>query len=110
MRPLDVRLPLDATLALLPEILLCAGAMLVLLVNAWKHRTAADSRLAGWIALGSLVPSALALGWLWVGGARAAGAPFMVAVDAFRFASLALLLVATAADVLLSLGELATAV
>jgi NADH-quinone oxidoreductase subunit N len=106
MRPLDVRLPLDATLALLPEILLCAGAMLVLLVNAWKHRTAADSRLAGWIALASLVPSALALAWLWVGGAHAAGAPFMVAVDTFRFASLGLILVATAATVLLSLGYL----
>jgi len=106
MRPLDVRVPLDATLALLPEILLCAGAMVVLLVNAWKHRTPADSRLAGWIALGSLVPSALAVAWLWLGDAQSAGAPFMVAVDGFRFASLALILVATAATILLSLGYL----
>jgi NADH-quinone oxidoreductase subunit N len=106
MRPLDLRVPLDASLALLPEILLCTGAMLVLLLNAWRHRTAADSRLAGWVALGSLVPSALAVGWLWLGGASPDGAPFMVALDGFRFASLGLILVATAATILLSLGYL----
>lgn len=106
MRPLDVRLPLDASLALLPEIILCIGAMIVLLVNAWRHRSAGDSRLAGWIALASLIPSALAVAALWLGDARAADAPFMVAVDGFRFASLALVLVATAATILLSLGYL----
>jgi NADH-quinone oxidoreductase subunit N len=106
MRPLDVRVPLDATVALLPEIILCIGAMAVLLVNAWRHRTAADSRLAGWIALASLIPSALAVAVLWLGGASAAGAPFMVAVDGFRFASLTLILLATGATILLSLGYL----
>jgi NADH-quinone oxidoreductase subunit N len=104
MRPLDVRVPLDATIALLPEILLCLGAMVVLLVNAWRHRTAADSRLAGWIALASLVPSALAVALLWLTGAVAAEAPFMIAVDGFRFASLAIILVATGATILFSLG------
>ncbi|HLB55343.1 MAG TPA: hypothetical protein VJK71_09565, partial [Gemmatimonadales bacterium] len=58
MRPLDIRVPGDAALALLPEILLSVGALVVLLVNAWRHRTPADSRLAGWLALASLVPSA----------------------------------------------------
>ena len=106
MRPLDLRVPLDATLALLPEILLCAGAMVVLLVNAWRHKTAADSRLAGWLSLASLVPSALAVAWLWLGQAEAAGEPFMVAVDGFRFASLLLILVATGATILLSLSYL----
>ena len=106
MRPLDPRLPLDATLALLPEILLTAGAMVVLLVAAWRHRTAGDSRLAGWIALASLLPSAAALAALWQGGAVGQGAPFMVALDGFRFAALGLILVATAATILLSLGYL----
>ncbi|HYN64134.1 MAG TPA: hypothetical protein VES36_05970, partial [Candidatus Limnocylindrales bacterium] len=106
MRPLDVRVPLDATLALLPEILVCAGALLVLLVNAWRHRTEADSRLAGWIALASLLPSAVAVAALWLGGVRAAGEPFMVALDGFRYASLAVILVSTAGTILLSLGYL----
>ncbi|HEV8149228.1 MAG TPA: NADH-quinone oxidoreductase subunit N [Gemmatimonadales bacterium] len=106
MRPLDVRIPLDASLALAPEILLCIGAMVVLLLNAWRHRTAQDSRLAGWIALGSLLPSALAVAVLWMGGTRASGDPFMVALDGFRFASLALILAITAGTILLSLGYL----
>ncbi|HEV8357052.1 MAG TPA: NADH-quinone oxidoreductase subunit N [Gemmatimonadales bacterium] len=106
MRPLDPHLPLDATIALLPEVLLTLGALVVLLVNAWRHRTAADSRLAGWIALASLLPSAAALAALWQGGAGARGEPFMVALDGFRFAALALILVATAATILLSLGYL----
>jgi len=105
VRPLDLRLPGDAALALLPEILLVAGALVVLLVNAWRHRTAADSRLAGWVALASLVPSAAALGYLWVGGAQSV-TPFMVGLDAFRFAALAIILVATAATIALSLGYL----
>ena len=106
MMPIDVRTPLGATLALLPEIALSIGALVVLLVNAWRHKTAADSRLSGYIALASLAPSALALALLWSSGARAEGAPYMVAVDGFRFASLALILVATAATILISLGYL----
>ena len=106
MRALDLHVPLDATLALLPEVLLIGGALVVLLVNAWRHRTAADSRLAGWIALASLFPSAAALAALWQGGASGSGAPFMVALDGFRFAALGVILLATAATILLSLGYL----
>ncbi|NOT08734.1 MAG: NADH-quinone oxidoreductase subunit N [Gemmatimonadales bacterium] len=106
MMPIDLQTPSGVTLALLPEILVCAGAMLVLMVNAWKHHTGADSRLAGKVALASLIPAAAALAWLWAGGAEPEGRPFMVALDGFRFASLALILIATAATILLSFGYL----
>ncbi len=106
MNALDLQSPMGVTVALLPEIMVTLGALVVLLLNAWRHRTAADSRLAGWLALASLVPSALALAFLWAGDARSDGAPFMVALDGFRFASLAVILVATAATILLSLGYL----
>jgi NADH-quinone oxidoreductase subunit N len=106
MMPLDLRTPFGVTLALMPEIALTAGALVVLLVNAWRHKTAEDSRLSGYVALASLIPSVLALLLLWSGGARPEGAPFMVALDGFRFAALALILVATAATILLSLGYL----
>jgi NADH-quinone oxidoreductase subunit N len=106
MMPVDLRTPLGATVALLPEILLISGAMLVLLVSAWRHQTARDSRLSGYVALASVAPSAVALLWLCLRGATAEGAPFMVALDGFRFAALALILVATAATILLSLGYL----
>ncbi len=106
MMPLDLRTPFGVTLALMPEIALTAGALVVLLVNAWRHQTPADSRISGYVALASLVPSALAVVLLWTGGARPEGAPFMVAVDGFRLAALALILAATAATILLSLGYL----
>ncbi len=104
--PIDLRTPLGALLGLLPEVLLTLGAMLVLLVNAWRHQSARDSRLSGYIALASVVPSAIALIWLAGGGAHAEGTPYMVALDGFRFASLAVILVATAGTILLSLGYL----
>jgi len=47
------------TFALLPEILLTVGALVVLLVNAWRHTTPGDSRLSGYLALASLVLSDL---------------------------------------------------
>jgi NADH-quinone oxidoreductase subunit N len=104
--PLDLKTPLGVTLALLPEITLTIGAMVVLLVNAWKNGTARDSRLSGYLALASLVPSAIALGLLWLGGARVEGAGYLVALDPYRFAALALILAATAGTILLSLGYL----
>jgi len=104
MNPLDLRSASGVSIALLPEITLSIGAMVVLLINAWRHGTVRDSRLAGWIALLSLVPSAVSLALLWMGGATPQGGPFMVALDGFRFAALGLILIATAATILLSLG------
>jgi NADH-quinone oxidoreductase subunit N len=104
VRPLDLTTPMGVTMALLPEIALTVGALVVLLVNAWRHSTPRDSRLSGYLALASLVPSAIALGYLWLGGARPDGPAYMVALDPFRFAALALILIATAGTILLSLG------
>ncbi len=106
MSPLDLRTPFGVTLALLPELILTAGALAVLLLNAWRHRTAADSRLAGWAALAAVGASAAGLALLCLGGAAPLGAPHMVALDGFRFASIFLILVATGATILLSLGYL----
>ncbi|HET9275467.1 MAG TPA: NADH-quinone oxidoreductase subunit N, partial [Gemmatimonadales bacterium] len=106
MNPLDLRSPVGVTLALLPEIVLTVASLAVLLVNAWRHTTAEDSRLAGWISLAGVMASAAALAALWVGGAAPAGDPHMVALDGFRFASLALILLATGVTILLSLGYL----
>jgi NADH-quinone oxidoreductase subunit N len=92
VRPLDLTLPADLMLGILPELVLSACSLLVLLVTAWRHRTDADSRLAGRISLaGLLVAFAVTLS-MWLGGARAEGLPHMVAVDGFRFAGTALLL------------------
>lgn len=95
--------PLGLALAQLPEILLTVTALVALLVAAWRHRTPEDSRLAGTIALAGTVAALAAMGWLWVMHARPTGTPNMMALDDFRFASGSLILLATAATILLSL-------
>jgi NADH-quinone oxidoreductase subunit N len=82
---LDLAASHDLLQALLPELVLTAAGMVVLLVIAWRHRTAADLRLAGWVTLVGLAGAGAAAWWLWWNTARAAGAPAMIAVDDFRF-------------------------
>ena len=106
MNPIDLLTPAGATLALLPELLLTAGALVVLLVMSWRHRTAGDSLLAGWLSLLSLAVGGAGLAYLWVSGATPAGAPAMIALDGFRYVSGALILLCAAATVLLSLRYL----
>ncbi|PYP73725.1 MAG: NADH-quinone oxidoreductase subunit N [Gemmatimonadetes bacterium] len=71
--------------ALLPELVLSAWALILLLVVAWRHGTARDLRLAGWLTLVALATAAGAAWWLWWQSAHAAGISTMIAVDDFRF-------------------------
>ncbi len=103
MNGLDLATPAGVMLALLPELVVIAASLVVLLVNAWRHQTAADSRLAGWISLTGIVAALAALAALWQSGASPIGAPHMVALDGYRFAALAVILVASAGTILLSL-------
>jgi NADH-quinone oxidoreductase subunit N len=96
--------PLGVALGQLPEIILTLFALAALLVAAWRHRTAEDSRLAGWVSLAGTGVAIAAMTWLWMMGARPMQAPHMVALDDYRFAAGLLILVATAATILLSLG------
>ena len=81
---LDLSTPWGVTIALLPEILVSIAALLVLLVVSWRHSTAEDSRLAGWLSLMGVVAGALGLGGLWVYGVEPDGLAQMVALDPFR--------------------------
>jgi NADH-quinone oxidoreductase subunit N len=106
MTQLDLGTPGGIMLALLPEILLTGWALLVLLVVAWRHRTAEDSRLAGWLSFAGVAVSAAGLAALWVNGATPAGLAQMVALDPFRYGAAAVALIAAGATILLSLGYL----
>ena len=106
MSPLDLHTPIGATLALLPELMITAAALVALLVNAWRHRTAADSRLAGLVALIGTGAALVATVALWWGGAAPLGSPHMIALDAYRLGADVLILVLTAGAILLSLGYL----
>jgi NADH-quinone oxidoreductase subunit N len=106
MNGLDLKTPLGVTLALLPEIVISLTALVVLLLNAWRHRDAADSRRAGWVSLGGVVVALGAVLVLWVGGAEPASDPHMIALDPYRFASLVVILIATAGAILFSVDYL----
>ncbi len=103
MMLIDLSTPGGAALALLPEIVLTAWALVVLLVASWRHRTAQDSRTVGILSIIGYVLAVVATGWLAWQGARPAGLPLMVALDGFRFASHALLLWVGGAVAVLSL-------
>jgi NADH-quinone oxidoreductase subunit N len=106
MNPIDLSQPLGVTLALMPEVILSGWSLIVLLVVSWRHRTAQDSRLAGWLSLVGLIVAGAALAALWVGRATPAGLPQMVALDPFRYGASAIVVLAAAGTVLLSLGYL----
>ncbi len=101
--PVDLSTPGGALLALLPEVVLTAWALVVLLVVAWRHRTAHDSRVAGMLSIVGYVLALVATTWLAWRGARADGLSQMIALDGFRFASDALLLWIAGAVAVLSL-------
>jgi NADH-quinone oxidoreductase subunit N len=106
MMRLDLTTPWGITVALLPEILLAGWTLVVLLVVSWRHRTAEDSRLAGWVSLAGVLISGAGLAALWVNGATPDGLAHMVALDSFRFGASAIALLAAAATILISLGYL----
>lgn len=103
---LDLANSRDLLRALLPELALTLAGMVLLLVIAWRHRTAADLRMAGWVTLAGLAAAGAATWWLWWHTARAIGAPAMIAVDDFRFVTDGLLLGTAGLTVLVSFDYL----
>ncbi|HEU4474725.1 MAG TPA: NADH-quinone oxidoreductase subunit N [Gemmatimonadales bacterium] len=104
MNHIDLGTPMGIAVALLPEILLSAWSLVVLLVVSWRHETAEDSRLAGWLALAGLLLSGAGLAVLWAGRATPDGLAQMIALDPFRYGASAVALLSAAGTVLISLG------
>jgi len=103
---LDLANARDLLRALLPELTLTLVGMVLLLLIAWRHRTAADLRVAGWVTLAGLAVAGAAAWWLWWHTARAIGVPGMIAVDDFRFVADGLLLGTAGLTVLVSFDYL----
>jgi NADH-quinone oxidoreductase subunit N len=101
---LDMSTPQGVTLGLLPEILLSGWSLIVLLVASWRHETADDSRLAGWLSFAGVAVSGAGLAWLWVNDVTPLGLAQMMALDPFRYAAAALILLSAGGTILLSLG------
>ena len=96
----------DLMVELSPELILTGWGLVLLLVVAARHRTAADLRLAGWVTLAALLTTGADVWWLWWNSARPAGLANMIAVDDFRFVTDALFLGTAALTVLLSFDYL----
>jgi NADH-quinone oxidoreductase subunit N len=103
---LDLSVYGDLALALLPELVLTAGAVVLLLLIAWRHRTAGDLRAAGWVTLAALGATAIAATWLWWNRTGPEGLAGMVALDDFRWVTDWLFLGAAALTVLISFSYL----
>jgi NADH-quinone oxidoreductase subunit N len=96
--------PLDLTLALAPDLVLMAGAMILLLASAWGTESAGRQRAVGrWsIALCVLTLAGVIYMW-WAGYTAARG---VIAVDPFRWATDVLILLAAILAIALSMDYL----
>jgi NADH-quinone oxidoreductase subunit N len=109
---LDFATNLDYLWALLPEIVLCAWGMFVLVAGVWSgeeqrgetagHDDGSRAWDLGWLSLGGVAIAAVANGWLY--GAREIGTDSMIAVDGFRLFANWIFLVAAALGILISLA------
>jgi NADH-quinone oxidoreductase subunit N len=106
MMQLDLSTPWGITVALAPEVLLTLWSLVVLLVVSWRHTTEQDSRLAGWLSFVGVLLAGAGVAGLWVNEATSAGLAQMVALDPFRYGASAIILLAAAGTILLSLGYL----
>lgn len=106
MTTLDLASPGGIVLALLPELLLTGAVLVALMVTAFRHQTAADSRLVALVSLAGVAVAFAGVVALWVMDATPLSGARMIALDGFRFASLAMILVATATAILLSIDYL----
>ena len=95
--------------ALLPEIVLSAWGMVMLIAGVWgREKGGVDpdrSSALGWLAVAGLVATAMANGWLY--GVAEVGDTSMIAVDRFRLFANWILLIAAAFSVLISFAYVA---
>ena len=103
---LDLSTSQGLMIGLLPELVLTVWALVLLTVVAWRHTTARDVRIAGWVTLAGFATSAAAVWWLWWNRAGAEGITPMVAVDDFRYVADWLFLGAGALTVMFSFAYL----
>src|SRR5688500_10866799 len=98
---LDLALPADLTRALLPDLVLMGGAMLLLLWAAWRPESAAHQRSIGYA---SIVLSIVVLAVVvWLAFSDVAAGSGVIAVDDFRWMADVVILIATICTIALAL-------
>jgi NADH-quinone oxidoreductase subunit N len=100
--PVDLSFPAHYGLVLLPEIVLSAWAMIVLLVDVFQKgsRSEPSSPSMPWITLTGIALAAIANAW--IAGLSETGAPGVIAVDSFRIFANYVFLLSAALFILVS--------
>jgi len=99
--PLDLTIPAQLSFALLPDLLLMGGAMLLLVWAAWRAESVEHQRAIGTASLVLLALAAGAVIWFIVRGIAAQPGP--IGVDRFRWIADLVLIGGTAAAIMLSM-------
>jgi len=99
--PLDLSIPSQLTFALLPDLILMGGAMLLLVWAAWRPESIRHQRAVGTASIILLAITAVVIGWFILRGVTAAPGP--IAVDRFRWIADLVLIVGTMATIMLSM-------
>jgi NADH-quinone oxidoreductase subunit N len=99
--PLDLSIPSQLSFALLPDLVLIGGAMLLLVWAAWRPESARHQRAIGTASIILLVMTAVLIGWFMIRGVTANPGP--IAVDRFRWIADLVLIVGTIATIALSM-------
>src|SRR6185312_13485981 len=89
----DLSIPSQLAGALLPDLILVIGAMLLLLVSVWRKESLKHARLTGMLSIVVCLITFAAIVWLW--RAQATASNGIIAVDAFRWATDCIVLAAT---------------
>jgi len=103
MTPLDLALPSQLMLALVPEIVLIGGAMLILLWAGWKRESDNHQRVIGWASLALVVVTTAAVVWSYRRFAPSTAGP--IAIDNFRWMIDIIILVGTGLTIALAMDE-----
>ena len=93
MSPIDIALPGGLSYALIPDLIMMGGAMLLMLWAAWRPDSVSHQRAVG---IGSLVLTVIvAAVVIWFAMSGATAKPGIVAVDGFRWGADLIFLIAT---------------
>jgi NADH-quinone oxidoreductase subunit N len=99
---LDLSVPAELTLALVPDLVLIGGAMLLLLWAAWRPDSAAHQRRVG---MASIALGVLTIGTVLAFMGRYDAGPGPVALDSFRWAMDIIILLGTVLAIALSMDD-----
>jgi NADH-quinone oxidoreductase subunit N len=89
----DLSIPSQLAGALLPDLILVIGAMLLLLIAVWGKESLRHARLTGLLSIAVCLITFAAVVWVW--HARATASAGIIAVDGFRWATDCIVLAAT---------------